>query len=865
LRAIAHAPERVPPQRDPDPERIAQFRILGRLGAGGMGVVYRALDERLRRPVALKVLSPGFEASAERRRRLVREARSAAAISHPNVATVYEVGEEPHVFIAMELVEGETLRRRFAHRRCDVAQALDIGRQILLGLSRAHAKGIVHRDLKPDNVMIDGEGRVKILDFGLAKPGAEPAAGEHATASVELTELGRVVGTPGYMSPEQARGMPIDARTDIFAFGVILYELLSGEPAFAGATPIDLLAAVVRDTPSALHQESEGVPSALATVIDRCLAKSPADRYGSATLVLAALAAVPSARPPALATVARRAPRPRRAMGALALALAALALTAGGVAWQKRARPTPVAPPAAVSDGAAEARWGTPRTPGAAADYAAALSAWRDGNPAETRRRLDAVVAAEPTFGAAHLRAAVHWSGVDDDRARAEYRNAFAQRASLSDTDAALLGAFEPLFREPPERPEHAQRMQALAARFPRDAFLQDAAGEALEAIGRTREADEAYERALAVDPHFVSALAAKIERTMDPDPAAARALADECVKASPVAAMCLRERWHIAVDDGRCADAEADTRRMLAINPSSANLYYDLAQEMLARGEAVEPVADALSRRSALMASADDRLVAEHQEGELVALLRGDLRRASREMAELVKLGTSHPGIHPSRFASEQLDVLFEMGDRTEAQALFKAAHAQLRTAGSDADSEPNLTLAVLELHAGERPRDEVRAIQARLFAAMRERGARGEAPWNPFLAWCGVYASNVEDEADAADAMAAFERLDVKIDARVLRHTDAARYLGKVYALAGRGAEAVPLLEHATRSCHPFQDLLDVTRSLYWLGLARERTGDRRGARAAYEALLGRWGKASPRSIFADRSRARLTALRQ
>ena len=308
---------------------LAHFRIEARLGHGGMGVVYRAMDEKLKRPVALKVLPEGFAANEERRQRFVREAQSAAAVLHPNVATIFEAGEsEGRIFIAMELVEGEPLRARLKAGPLTPKAAIEIGRQIARGLARAHERGIVHRDLKPENVMITPDGEVKIVDFGLAKLRGIPDAGpsesvlERQETVSHVTEEGRVLGTPAYMSPEQAIGTAVDAPSDVFSLGIVLYEMVTGERPFAGNTPPEVAIAHRREPHELPSRRVSGVRSALDGVIDRCLAKDPSSRP-AAREVSAALDALGT--PPA---------RNRRVLALVAVLLLALGIPLGLLAHQ---------------------------------------------------------------------------------------------------------------------------------------------------------------------------------------------------------------------------------------------------------------------------------------------------------------------------------------------------------------------------------------------------------------------------------------------------------------------------------------------------------------------------------------------------
>jgi serine/threonine protein kinase/Tol biopolymer transport system component len=277
----------------PAKSRLGPYEIKSTLGAGGMGEVYRARDTRLNRDVAIKVLREDDAASAESRSRFEREARAIAALNHPNIVAVYDFGVEAgQQYIVSELVEGESLRALLTGKPVPIRKLLDIVTQVADGLAAAHAAGVVHRDLKPENIMLARDGRVKILDFGLARQAKAvgPADGDGANsdptatfasardASDHLTEAGTVLGTASYMSPEQALGKPTDFRSDQFSFGLILHELASGKRAFAKASKLETMAAIVReDTPPM----DERVPPPLRWIVDRCLAKEPEQRYES--------------------------------------------------------------------------------------------------------------------------------------------------------------------------------------------------------------------------------------------------------------------------------------------------------------------------------------------------------------------------------------------------------------------------------------------------------------------------------------------------------------------------------------------------------------------------------------------------------
>jgi serine/threonine-protein kinase len=265
---------------------LSHYRILSLLGAGGMGEVYLAEDTQLERRVALKVLHAEIADDEERVRRFVQEAKAASALNHPNILTVYEIGHFENLrFIATELIEGETLTRRLRSEPLSVTSALEIAIQIASALQAAHNAGIVHRDIKPDNVMIRPDGLVKLLDFGIAKlteKPREPIDEEAATAISAGTSPGMIVGTAGYMSPEQARGKQIDARTDIFSFGVVLYEMMTKRHPFEGENAMDVIGSILHKEPTPIRQLLPGIPQDLERLISKTLRKDREERYQTA-------------------------------------------------------------------------------------------------------------------------------------------------------------------------------------------------------------------------------------------------------------------------------------------------------------------------------------------------------------------------------------------------------------------------------------------------------------------------------------------------------------------------------------------------------------------------------------------------------
>jgi tetratricopeptide (TPR) repeat protein len=329
---------------------LGPYTIKSVLGTGGMGEVYRARDARLERDVAIKVLPTDVSDDPHLRARFEREARAVAALSHPNIVTVHDFSEsDGRLYIAFELIEGETLNERLVRGQLSIPHALDVARQILEGLAHAHDAGVIHRDLKPRNVMVTASGLIKILDFGLGKFVRRHAASFESTTTSGLSAAGFLLGTVGYMSPEQVRGTELDIRSDQFVFGALLYEMLSGRRAFQRDTPIQTMSAILEHEPDSLAAVAPRAPFALIKVVSRCLAKRAEDRYASTRELLHEIRtiAADNPQPPA---------RARRTAARVAMAVTAAGAAAALVFTLTERR---VNPPAAPSQGVQPARIST--------------------------------------------------------------------------------------------------------------------------------------------------------------------------------------------------------------------------------------------------------------------------------------------------------------------------------------------------------------------------------------------------------------------------------------------------------------------------------------------------------------------------
>jgi serine/threonine-protein kinase len=869
---------------------LGHFRALAVLGEGGMGVVYRAFDERLRRPVALKVLPEESMKSEDRRRRFLHEARAAAAITHAHVATVHDVGEaDGHVYIAMELVEGTTLHDLLRRGRIEPPEVVRIARAITRALAKAHEKGIIHRDLKPENVMLNEDGEVKVLDFGLAKLLGEGDRGPSSKSILELedtqrgmTAEGRILGTPYYMSPEQATGLTLDPRTDLFSLGAVMYEMLTGTKAFPGDSPVAVLSAVTRDAPPPLRRLLPGIAPELENVVETLLQKEREKRYSSARAVAIALELLDGGRGSmslptfggASRSLAQSAPkdspakRPSRRpqvvakgralrRGAAVAGGAALVLAVAAAFTMRRSRSSEESPTSSAS----APPGGRARVPEAEALVARAAKEEREGRHdlacADATRASDL----DATFGEAHLVAALCRRAVPRE-GRPYFRRAWAARDGMPAADAALVYGLEPVYqREPEDDDEEVRRLRQASSRFPDDSRIHFVFSRALRHVGEDAEANVEMARTLALDPKQPFALELHSDYlAYDGELSRAKEAIGKCLDLAPSAVGCLLELAWIQGQEGECDDLEVTARRMIAIDPNDDDAARVLANAVYAQGHPTATSRELLRRVSEREPDeSDTRFDAIH-----LAILDGDfaqaekLVRAERETVAKSVVASEHA-------VPDQLLVSLLRETRRDAEA---AAIAREYLEGRDAwdpegrledwalAHEPTPLMIQTRLRAG-----AITAAQAsdELATTLKRWSARIERTARPFM-WIYGYAVPAETRADAEAALAALPSYGGLPPYKPLSLVDES--IGRTYLLAGRTADARATLEHAARSCFQVDHPIEHTRAELWLGEAREAQGDVKGACEAYAVVTKRWGRV-PRSITAAEAARRAGAL--
>jgi tetratricopeptide (TPR) repeat protein/tRNA A-37 threonylcarbamoyl transferase component Bud32 len=841
------------------------------LGKGGMATVYVALDTVLQRRVALKVMLPAITVDPTSKVRFLREARVCAALQHPNVVTVFDVGEQDErVFIAMELLAGSCLRDRTREPMTSAVKVRWL-KEIARALAVAHAAGIVHRDIKPENVFVTEEDQIKILDFGIARQRPiDPSA-----PAENITQEGLILGTPAYMSPEQLMGQAVDAASDTFAWGVLAFEMLSGEkPWKGGKSLLENALEMLRMPPRSLAEAAPSTPPEVVALVMRALEKDPKARGEGMAGIARALDAMETGRGAAMSAVpaedaTRKDPVVRPRSLALPIGIAA-ALLAGGViatvlvvtrAPSRPASNSAAAPPSAStsSDKLTLANLPDPGTRSAKAiiAYRAGLTSLHQGSWEAARRSFEEAVAEDPELAVAQLRLAIVSPGSrPTTEVRAMFRVAQSRRATMTERDQSLLDIYEPLLlRDPADQEEHRRRAAAAAARFPNDAELVWTAGST--ALTSQEELDWS-KRAAELDPLYCDAWQ-NVARAYTELGKSDEALAavDRCLEASPLANDCRLERARILDGRGECDRGVIDARAWIAADPDAALGYMHLAGALFATTKTVDGVRMALEQRWAhTPASMADTI--RFGDEETLDVLRGRfpevLARAAERDAAIAKDPNErvHLGV-----AGLLVDLALETGDLGEAARVaeqFFSASGALTPSGFEYGFYDNLPRMRMSLVRAKRATiEELDAWRTGREEALASR--RGNR--DPFNLWAYLWASTVETREEAELALARQPPISTRRDP-----TFDASY-GRALSLAGRHDDAIRALESATNSCRALYVPFEQTRAYFFLGASYEAKGDKARACAAYAVVLDRWGAAKPRSKTAEDAKKRAAGL--
>jgi serine/threonine-protein kinase len=903
-------------------DRFDRYIIEDLLGEGGMARVYRAHDPRLSRRVALKVLRADSEREPESvpepSVRVMREARAAAALDHPNAISVFDVGEtDGQLFISMELVVGKSLRAFVNDATVRWETKLRWMVDAARALGAAHERGLVHRDVKPENVMVRGDGVVKVLDFGIAKrmrvdvtaPGGYDDARSHSTMG------GTIVGTPWYLSPEQLRGDAVDGRADQFAWAVTTYEVLTGSlPWPKGVDGFQLVLAILNKTPDPPSKLLPALPAIVDATIMKALAKGSKQRFEAMEYVVNALegvtinsrrswaeittaattktdpappmaentapeslprSPVPVTNDPTMLSTHDARPRTLRRPAALALMIVAAATTLAFAAARLNRSPvtSPTslpsetqaasAVPHAVTDTSARSS-----VPEAIAAYRSFQASFRDADWNAAMRALEKAVDRDPMLAGAHLRLAFMQSleSLDEGLVRSTFMQAVRRRESLDDRDAALLDALAPYLQSDPSDPlECARRLDALHARWPFDAEIAYILGSVRYDRGDLAAAVEAFDAALRIDPAFALASSSKggvlaYMGRLDQ----AHAALEDAVRTSRTATEPL---WYMAEIDeqqGQCATEEAHVRTWLSRDPDDWYAYQYLAYALAGQGKRPDAVLTALEQKWVRLDPTRHPKV-EPADRARLAILGGDFADAERRLEDVEKLLAGEPGAQGHADVHTLLARIAEETGRPERARAIAEAFLARKDAWSPSHRVDNVSIFL-------DPIPEMIGVLARtgaLTSAQRdERRAAWLDRWRAKTAeayrgylWIAAWASPASTREDGQAAVAALPSFGgVPV---FTPNLPALSLVGHAYLLGDHLDDAVTTLRQGAASCTQLAEPVESTRGWMDLGTALEAKGDRPGACDAYRVVLDRWGKAKPRSVTADKARARVAAL--
>ncbi|WP_394824087.1 protein kinase domain-containing protein [Pendulispora albinea] len=866
-----------------------RFEIEEEAGRGGMGIVYRAFDRVTQATVALKVLHKTEPSTV---RRFAMEADALGRIEHPDIVRylAHGIADGGAPYLAIEWLEGESLRVRLARvaengGRLDLADVLEMGRRLAGALAAAHSIGIVHRDVKPSNILlVKGElVRPKLVDFGIVR----------ATSAQEVTTSGTVLGTVGYMAPEQARGAEdLDGRADLYSLGCVLFRCLANRDVFDGPDPVTVLSMLLLHEPPRLAKLRPDVPPDLDALIARLLSKDREKRPVSATAVKLALEriagqllgttltsrrsfdVVSKSEPPPLLPVSERAPKRLRRVLALAGAVMVTWALILGFAYHRR-KPAETEPVAAPVGTLMTALPVSPLcTPRGAALLQQALQTMREGRWDGARRLFDEAMQADgacPQIRFRRFAGAAGSAVVPIAVQREHFRDAMRIRDVLSERDRMLMDALAPLVAEDMPHYDEANRLLDEAVqKFPMDAELLVLSAIEKMTFARNREdlelALDRTRKAAGIDPAYSDAwqLQARALDFLGRDEEKRVAL-DHCLKASPGSVDCMDDRILLLRRLGQCEEATAEARRHTSWDREESSGFSNLAINLAATQaprEAIEEVLllrwqrlpPALRERTRLFETAKLEIWAGNFDAAL--------RTAEQLEAELAGSGALEPHWSASMLSVEALLETGNVGRASRvAEQAFRRKDAWTRDNGDTLNAaESEAWLLAAELHGGR--------ITPGAWRKATDAWDKVHAPvLNDFERWVFRWGNAVATPADAAEALALIPA--DQNDGRPRYPNGKWRvglldaFAGRVHLLAGDEAKAAHLLERGAHACHGLDYPALHMRAHLWLGMAKEKLGDTTAACDAYRVVVDRWGHATPPSVTAREADRRSHAL--